>query len=107
MNGVTILDSYQAFVGKFALMLVFAEIVIITVSVYIGMLVETRLDKSLLGFCVAGLCGLVLTVVAYLFVPRGTYYKVFLDDNVRWSEFAERYHIEEMDGSILTVTERE
>lgn len=103
MNGVTILNTYQAYSPE-GVLLLFACIVGLSVFTIAAVALFDE-HEVISGFCV----GLVILLLGGCFRIKRTEtrYEVLLNDSVSYAEFLEHYNVLHVRGKILEVKEND
>ena len=108
MDGVISLDSCVTVSEGYVVILTFIELVLIgfTAAITFSCVESEKLWTRIWGVLMA----IALMLVGFGFFrifPRYTQLDVTLEDEVSWSEFADRYEVLDVKGRILTVREKE
>lgn len=103
MNGVTILNTYQAYSSE-GVLLIFACIVGLSIFTIAAV---ALFDEHVMisGFC----AGVVILLLGGCFRIKRTEtrHEVLLSDNVSYAEFLEHYNVLQVRGKILEVKEND
>lgn len=109
MEGVTILSQDTTLIASGFSPLYIIFIVMTVLS--LGMTFASMINDWSIGFTVLFLLVFAVSIFTLAFTPlitadRVTTYKVIIDDSVSFTEFTDKYEIEDQEGKIFTIYEK-
>ena len=104
MDGVTVLNTYMAWVFGAKILL---AVGVLVGGVTIGILIVVGLsNEESACFYFIGVV-LSLLIVMFIRMPQREHIQATIDDSVSWTELATRYDVVRVDGKIITMIEKE
>lgn len=103
MKGVTILDTYRVLTfNSFMSIFITSLIILLSIIIFVSVLNDFNIGIFILSF-LGLLFGIISLPLSIKNIKYDTYYKVTIDEDVKFVEFNNTYEIIKQEGELYTV----